>query len=54
MRIQIVMKTNILNLNSWIICPQPYPIYLNNFISLLCGSFLVTGLTVSGIIQVHP
>lgn len=29
-------------------------IYLNNFISLLCGSFLVTGFTVSGIIQVHP
>lgn len=25
MQIQIVMKTNILNLNSWIICPQPHP-----------------------------
>ena len=29
-------------------------IYWNNFISLLCGSFLVTGFTVSGIIQVEP
>jgi putative ABC transport system permease protein len=29
-------------------------IYWNNFISLFCGSFLVTGFTVSGIIQVHP
>jgi putative ABC transport system permease protein len=29
-------------------------IYWNNFVSLLCGSFLVTGFTVSGIIQVQP
>jgi putative ABC transport system permease protein len=29
-------------------------IYWNNFFSLLCGSFVVTGFTVSGIIQVHP
>lgn len=29
-------------------------IYWNNFISLFCGSFLVTGFTVSAIIQVHP
>jgi putative ABC transport system permease protein len=29
-------------------------IYWSNFVSLLCGSFLVTGFTVSGIIQVNP
>ncbi|MBH8556365.1 iron export ABC transporter permease subunit FetB [Nostocaceae cyanobacterium CENA357] len=29
-------------------------IYWNNFFSLLCGSFIVTGFTVRGIIQVHP
>lgn len=29
-------------------------IYWNNFISLLSGSFIVTGLTVSGIIRVNP
>lgn len=29
-------------------------IYWNNFISLLSASFLVTGITVSGIIRVHP
>ncbi|BDA76161.1 hypothetical protein CAL7716_103270 (plasmid) [Calothrix sp. PCC 7716] len=29
-------------------------IYWNNFVSLLSASFLVTGITVSGIIRVHP